>query len=138
MWPLPRALSCQPGREVEYRERIRRSVKRLGQLANECEQLNSNISQAIAESHRILDNPFLTPKAFLASKAHMVSLKYSACADIGWAVGAKSEYIEVMQELLKVEDMICEDLLHRLEVITTMSKRLFRKALDVKEDCVYF
>jgi hypothetical protein len=123
-WQRRRALSCRSSQErIRSKERIRSNIEQLGQLADKCERLNSSISQAITESHRILDDPLHASKAHL--KQRMVTLNYNAFADIHGASSAYSEYIQAMQDLVGVDDSICEDIFRRLEVINKMAKLLF-------------
>jgi hypothetical protein len=105
--------------KAEWKERIRSNIEQLGRLADKCKRLNSNIT----ESHSILDDPIHASNAHL--KQRMVILNYNAFADIDGASSFYSECIQAMQDMVEVEDSICEDILRRLKVINKMTRCLF-------------
>ena len=71
------------------KQKIKENVDKLGHLADKCERVNSNLVKVVAESHRILDNPFLASQAHLTD--HVTNLNYGACLDIGSAISTYSQ-----------------------------------------------
>ena len=129
-WWLQQSSSETSSQESVCQELIRKNVDKLGQLAEKCERLNSNLDKVVAESHKILDNSFLASQAHLTN--HVTSLNYGACLDIGTAIDAYSEYVEAVQDLVEAEEEICANLLHRLEKMNEKAQILFQKATDSK------
>ena len=112
------------------KQKIKENVDKLGHLADKCERVNSNLVKVVAESHRILDNPFLASQAHLTD--HVTNLNYDACLDIGAAIDTYSQYVEAVQELVDAQDEICINMLQRLETMNTKAQIMFRKATESK------
>ena len=106
-------------------EVIRKNVDKLGQLAEKCERLNSNLDKVVAESHKILDNSFLASQTHLTE--HVTNLNYNACLDIGMAIDTYSEYMQAVEEMVDAEDIICNNLADRLEKMNKEAQSLFLK-----------
>ena len=106
-------------------EVIRKNVDKLGQLAEKCERLNSNLDKVVAESHTILDNSFFASQTHLTE--HVTNLNYNACLDIGMAIDTYSEYMQAVEEMVDAEDIICNDLADRLEKMNKEAQSLFLK-----------
>ena len=106
-------------------EVIRKNVDKLGQLAEKCERLNSNLDKVVAESHKILDNSFLASQTHLTE--HVTNLNYNACLDIGMAIDTYSEYMQAVEEMVDAEDIICNNLADRLEKMNREAQSLFLK-----------
>jgi hypothetical protein len=104
---------------------IMRNVNRLGRLADRCHQINSRLCHVEAESHRILDHTFLAPQPHNID--YMVNLNYRAFLDIELAMVTYTEYVAVLEELMEAHLLIQEDIILRLDSITDMCKRVFRK-----------
>ena len=111
--------------ESVCQEVIRKNVDKLGQLAEKCERLNSNLDKVVAESHKILDNSFLASQTHLTE--HVTNLNYNACLDIGMAIDTYSEYMQAVEEMVDAEDIICNDLADRLEKMDKEAQSLFLK-----------
>ena len=105
-------------------------MDKLGHLADKCERLNTNLSQVVTESHKILDNSFLSSQVHLTN--HVVNLNYDACLDIKIAMDAYSEYMDAVQELVEVEKRTCEALVLRGKELARKAKAVFRRVEDVK------
>ena len=58
-WDLSRSMESTSS-EAESQEAIQRGVSRLVMLADHCERLNSSLEHVVSESHKILDNSFLS------------------------------------------------------------------------------
>ena len=88
-------------------------MDKLGQLAEKCERLNSNLDKVVVESHKILDNSFFASQAHLTD--HVTHLNYNAGLDIGMAIDTYSEYMQAVEEMVEAEDIMYNDLADRLE-----------------------
>ena len=106
---------------------IRKNVDKLGQLAEKCERLNSNLDKVVVESHKILDNSFFASQAHLTD--HVTHLNYKACLDIGIAIDTYSEYMQAVEEMVDAEDIIYNDLAERLERMNEEAQNLFLKVI---------
>ena len=104
---------------------IRKNVDKLGQLAEKCERLNSNLDKVVAESHKILDNSFFASQTHLTEQ--VTNLNYNACLDIGMAIDTYSEYMQAVEEMVDAEDIICNNLADRLEKMNKEAQSLFLK-----------
>ena len=58
------------------KQKIKENVDKLKRLADKCGKLNSSLCKVVAESHRMLDNPFLASQAHLMDT--MTSLNYGS------------------------------------------------------------
>ena len=63
-WLQQQSSSSDSSQEVICQELIRKNVDKLGQLAEKCERLNSNLDKVVVESHKILDNSFILTLSF--------------------------------------------------------------------------
>ena len=124
-WWLQQSSSETSSQESVCQELIRKNVDKLGQLAEKCERLNSNLDKVVAESHKILDNSFLASQAHLTE--HVTHLNYNACLDIGMAIDTYSEYMQAVEEMVEAEDIIYNDLADRLERMNEEAQSLFLK-----------
>ena len=124
-WWLQQSSSETSSQESVCQELIRKNVDKLGQLAEKCERLNSNLDKVVAESHKILDNSFLASQAHLTE--HVTHLNYNACLDIGMAIDTYSEYMQAVEEMVDAEDIIYNDLADRLERMNEEAQSLFLK-----------
>ena len=124
-WWLQQSSSETSSQESVCQELIRKNVDKLGQLAEKCERLNSNLDKVVAESHKILDNSFLASQAHLTD--HVTHLNYNACLDIGMAIDTYSEYMQAVEEMVEAEDIIYNDLADRLERMNEEAQSLFLK-----------
>ena len=125
-WWLQQSSSSETSsQESICQELIRKNVNKLGQLAEKCERLNSNLDKVVAESHKILDNSFLASQAHLTD--HVTHLNYNACLDIGMAIDTYSEYMQAVEEMVEAEDIIYNDLADRLERMNEEAQSLFLK-----------
>ena len=106
-------------------EVIRKNVDKLGQLAEKCERLSSNLDKVVAESHKILDNSFFASQTHLTEQ--VTNLNYNACLDIGMAIDTYSEYMQAVGEMVDAEDIICNNLADRLEKMNREAQSLFLK-----------
>eukprot|EP00092_Neocalanus_flemingeri_P089166 GFUD01112808.1.p1 GENE.GFUD01112808.1~~GFUD01112808.1.p1 ORF type:complete len:225 (-),score=64.29 GFUD01112808.1:37-711(-) len=104
---------------------IGRNVDKLGFLADTCERLNTNLSSIVTESHKILDNSFLSSQTHLTD--HISDLNYQACLDIVTAMGTYTEFITVTNELMEAEDIYFREILRGCNELNTMSDELFCK-----------
>ena len=114
-------------------EVIKKNVDKLGHLADKCEQLNTNLSHVVTESHKILDNSFLSSQVHMTN--HVANLNYNACIDIVLAINAHSEYMDAVQELAEAEEVICNDLMERGESLSREAELFFTKVRFTKHDC---
>ena len=124
-WWLQQSSSETSSQESVCQELIRKNVDKLGQLAEKCERLNSNLDKVVVESHKILDNSFLASQAHLTE--HVTHLNYNACLDIGMAIDTYSEYMQAVEEMVEAEDIIYNDLADRLERMNEEAQSLFLK-----------
>ena len=124
-WWLQQSSSETSSQESVCQELIRKNVDKLGQLAEKCERLNSNLDKVVAESHKILDNSFLASQAHLTE--HVTHLNYNACLDIGMAIDTYSEYMQAVEEMVEAEDIIYNDLADRLERMNEEAQSVFLK-----------
>ena len=129
-WWLQQSSSETSSQESVCQELIRKNVDKLGQLAEKCERLNSNLDKVVVESHKILDNSFLASQTHLTN--HVTNLNYGACLDIGTAIDTYSEYVEAVQDLVEAEEDICVNMLQRLEKMNVKSQQIFQKATESK------
>ena len=114
-------------------EVIKKNVDKLGHLADKCERLNTNLSHVVTESHKILDNSYLSSQVHLTN--HVANLNYNACIDIVIAINAHSEYMDAVQELAEAEEVICNDLMERGESLSREAELFFTKVRFTKHDC---
>ena len=63
-WDLSRSMESTSS-EAKSQEAIQRGVSRLVLLADRCERLNSSLEHVVSESHKILDNSFLSKQVNL-------------------------------------------------------------------------
>ena len=105
-------------------------MDKLGHLADKCERLNTNLSQVVTESHKILDNSFFSSQVHLTN--HVANLNYDACIDIVIAMDVHSEYMETVQELVEAEGRTCEALVWRGEELAREAENVFRRVQDVE------
>ena len=125
-WWLQHSSSSETSsQESICQELIRKNVDKLGQLADKCERLNSNLDKVVVESHKILDNSFFASQAHLTD--HVTHLNYNACLDIGMAIDTYSEYMQAVEEMVEAEDIIYNDLADRLERMNEEAQSLFLK-----------
>ena len=124
-WWLQQSSSDTSSQESVCQELIRKNVDKLGQLADKCERLSSNLDKVVVESHKILDNSFLASQAHLTE--HVTHLNYNACLDIGMAIVTYSEYMQAVEEMVEAEDIIYNDLADRLERMSEEAQSLFLK-----------
>ena len=108
-------------------------MDKLGQLAEKCERLNYNLDKVVVESHKILDNSFFASQAHLTD--HVTHLNYEACLEIGIAIDTYSDYMQAMEEMVKAEDIIYNDLADRLEKMNEEAQNLFLKVSETHRQC---
>ena len=58
-WDLSRSMESTSS-EAKSHEAIQRGVSRLVLLADRCERVNSSLEHVVTQSHKILDNSFLS------------------------------------------------------------------------------
>ena len=104
---------------------IKRNVDKLGLLADRIERVNSALSLVVAESHRILDNSFLASQSHLTD--HVADLNYEAAYKMVTAMDVHSQFIEAVEELVRAEEVICNDLLRKGETLAGQAEVVFSK-----------
>ena len=104
---------------------IKKNVDKLGHLADKCERLNTNLSIVVTESHKILDNSFLSSHIDLTN--YVANLNYDACLNVVIAMDAYYEYMDTLQELVEAEQVICNDLMEKGESLCREAEFLFHK-----------
>ena len=112
------------------KQKIKENVDKLKRLADKFGKLNFSLCKVVAESHRILDNPFLASQAHLTDT--MTSLNYDAWFDIGAAIDNYSQYVEAVQELVEAEDEVCMNMLQGLENMNVKAQIMFQKSIESK------
>ena len=100
-------------------------MDKLCHLADKCERLNNNLSQVVTESHKILDNSFLSSKVHLTN--HVANLNYDAFLDIVIAKEVYLEYLNAAQSLVEAEERTCEALVWRGEELAREAEAVFRR-----------
>ena len=77
------------------------------------------------ESHKVLDNSFLSKQVHLTN--HITELNYQACLDIVTAMGTYNDFINISRELTLIEEIYFRDLIKRLDALNILSEELFCK-----------
>ena len=102
---------------------IKRNVDKLGLLADRIERVNSALSLVVAESHKILDNSFLASQEHLTD--HVANLNYDAAYKMVTAMDVHAQYVEAVEELVRAEEVICNDLRRRGETLAGQAETAF-------------
>ena len=102
---------------------IKRNVDKLGLLADRIERVNSALSLVVAESHKILDHSFLASQEHLTD--HVANLNYEAAYKMVTAMDVHAQYVEAVEELVRAEEVICNDLRRRGETLAGQAETAF-------------
>ena len=83
----------------------------------------------VSESHKVLDNSFLSSQAHLTN--HVASLSYDACLDMVVAMEVYREYLAAVQELVEAEGRTCEALVGRGEELARQAEAVFKRVEEI-------
>ena len=83
----------------------------------------------MAESHKVLDNSFLSSQTHLTD--HISDLNYQACLDIVTAMSTYTDFVSVSRELVEADEVLFREILKSWDELGLLSDELFLK-LDKK------
>ena len=90
-----------------------------------CEKVNASLSTIVSESHKVLDNSFLSSQPNLTN--HISELNYQACLDIVTAINTYEDFIMVANELVEADEVSFRELLRDWNELDLLSDEMFQK-----------
>ena len=104
---------------------IKSGSHRLTFLFETCEKLNASLTSIVSESHKVLDNSFLSSQPHLTD--HVSKLNYQACLDIVTAINTYEDFVIVARELVEANEETYRELLKNWNELDLMSDEIFQK-----------
>jgi elongation factor P--beta-lysine ligase len=77
----------------------------------------------VTESHKVLDNSFLSSQVHLTN--HISDLNYQACLDIVTAMSTYTDFITVTREMVEAEEVSFREIFKNWNELNLMSDELF-------------